>query len=89
MKLKPSERAILVNSLFKSLDQPDKGLDDIWAEEAEKRLEGYRNGVLEDILMEDVFREYIYVLTQQNSYYSKDMTFVKAHFHIAFCKVHI
>ncbi|CAN5325947.1 hypothetical protein BH23BAC3_BH23BAC3_29570 [soil metagenome] len=57
MKLKPSERAILVESLIKSLDQPDKGLDEIWANEAEKRLKAYRKGDLAGIPMEDVFRE--------------------------------
>lgn len=34
MKLKPEERFTLVEGLIKSLDEPDKKLDDIWAEEA-------------------------------------------------------
>ena len=38
MKLKPEERFTLVESLIKSLDEPDKKLDAIWAEEAERRL---------------------------------------------------
>jgi hypothetical protein len=38
LKLKPEERFTLVESLIRSLDEPDMKLDDIWAEEAEKRL---------------------------------------------------
>lgn len=46
MKLKPEERFSLVEGLIKSLDEPDKKLDEIWAEEAEKRLKAYRAGKL-------------------------------------------
>lgn len=57
MKLKPDERLILVDGLIKSLDEPDKKLDEIWAEEAEKRLKAYREGRLEAIPMEEIFKE--------------------------------
>jgi len=57
MKLKPEERFSLVESLIKSLDEPDKKLDDIWAEEADKRLKAYRGGMLEGIPMEEIFKE--------------------------------
>ncbi|GBE09576.1 putative addiction module component [bacterium BMS3Abin12] len=57
MKLKPEERLILVEGLIKSLDEPDKRLDEIWAEEAEKRLKAYREGTLEGIPMEEIFKE--------------------------------
>lgn len=56
LKLKPRERYTLVEGLIKSLDEPDKKLDEIWADEAEKRLKAYREGRLEGIPMEDVFR---------------------------------
>ena len=46
LKLKPEERFTLVEGLIRSLDEPDKKLDDIWAEEAEKRLRAYREGRL-------------------------------------------
>ena len=52
LKLKPEERFTLVEGLIKSLDEPDKKLDDIWAEEAEKRLKAYREGRLEGIPIE-------------------------------------
>lgn len=57
LKLKPAERFTLVESLIKSLDEPDKKLDEIWAEEAEKRLKAYREGKLEGIPMEEIFRK--------------------------------
>ncbi len=40
MKLKPEERLTLVEGLIKSLDEPDKTLDEIWIEEAEKETQG-------------------------------------------------
>jgi putative addiction module component (TIGR02574 family) len=57
MKLKPEERFALVESLIKSLDEPDKQLDEIWAEEAERRLKAYREGKLEGIPMEEIFKD--------------------------------
>ncbi len=57
MKLKPEERLILVEGLIKSLDEPDKRLGEIWAEEAEKRLKAYREGTLEGIPMVEIFKE--------------------------------
>jgi len=57
MKLKPEERLTLVEGLIKSLDEPDKKLDEIWAEEAEKRLLAYRNGRLEGVPMEEIFKD--------------------------------
>nr|MBF0222739.1 addiction module protein [Desulfobulbaceae bacterium] len=55
--LKPEERFIVVEGLLKSLDKPDKELDKVWAEEAEKRLIAYREGKLGGIPMEEIFRE--------------------------------
>lgn len=57
MKLNPEERLTLVDALIKSLDEPDKKLDEIWAEEAEERLQAYREGKLEGIPMEKIFQE--------------------------------
>ena len=54
--LKPGERFLIVEGLLKSLDEPDKTIDEIWAEEAGKRLKAYRSGKLEGISMEEVFK---------------------------------
>lgn len=57
LKLKPEDRLTLVEGVIRSLDEPDKKLDDIWAEEAEKRLKAYREGRLEGVPMEEIFKE--------------------------------
>ncbi len=54
MALKPEERLMIVEGLLKSLDEPDRKIDEIWAEEAEKRLKAYREGRLEGIPMEEI-----------------------------------
>jgi putative addiction module component (TIGR02574 family) len=55
-KLKPQDRFKLVESLIKSLDEPHKNLDEIWAEETEARLNAYREGRLQGVPMEEVFK---------------------------------
>ena len=57
LKLKPEEKFAIVEGLIKSLDEPDKQLDDIWAEEADQRLKAYKEGRLEGIPMEDIFHK--------------------------------
>ncbi|MCB1936865.1 MAG: addiction module protein, partial [Nitrosomonas sp.] len=49
LKLKPTERFLVVEGIIKSLDEPDSSLDTIWADEAEKRLKAYRTGTLKAI----------------------------------------
>lgn len=55
LRLKAEERFVIVEGLLKSLDVPDKELDDIWAEEAERRLHAYREGRLEGVPMDELF----------------------------------
>ncbi len=57
MALKPEERLMIVEGLLKSLDEPDHKIDEIWAEEAEARLKAYREGRLEGIPIEEVFKD--------------------------------
>ena len=56
MKLKPAERFLIIEGLIKSLDEPDKSIDEIWAEEAEKRLKAYRDGKLQTIPADEIFK---------------------------------
>ena len=44
------------NELFKSIDKPDEEIDQIWADEADKRLEAYRKGEIKVVPMEDIFK---------------------------------
>ena len=57
LKLRPDQRFIVIEGIIKSLDEPDSSLDNIWAEEAEKRLKAYRAGNLEGIPMAEIFKE--------------------------------
>jgi putative addiction module component (TIGR02574 family) len=56
LKLSPPEKLLIVESILRSLDEPDKEIENIWIEEAEKRLQAYRDGKLEGIPMEDIFK---------------------------------
>lgn len=58
LKLSPPEKLLIVESILKSLDEPDKEIENIWLDEAEKRLKAYREGKLEGIPMEDIFKKH-------------------------------
>ncbi len=55
INLKSAERFILVEEILKSLDEPNAALDDIWINEAQKRLNAYRSGKEKGIPMEEIF----------------------------------
>ena len=56
LKLTPYERFVLVDSIVNSLDKPDEKLNEIWLDEAERRLKAYDEGRLGAVPMEQVFR---------------------------------
>jgi putative addiction module component (TIGR02574 family) len=41
LTLNVNERTKLIDELFKSIDKPDEEIDQIWADEANRRLEAY------------------------------------------------
>ena len=49
LKLSPQEKLLIVDSILQSLDEPDKNLETIWAEESEKRLKAFREGKIKGI----------------------------------------
>ncbi|MEA2115414.1 MAG: addiction module protein [Thermodesulfobacteriota bacterium] len=57
IELRPEERFMIVEGLLKSLDVPDRKLDEIWVEEAEKRLAAYREGRLKGVPMDEIFKD--------------------------------
>ncbi len=57
LSLSPPEKLLIVESIIKSLNEPDVEIESIWLEEAEKRLKAYREGKLEGIPLEDIFHE--------------------------------
>ncbi|MBI9037772.1 MAG: addiction module protein [Bacteroidales bacterium] len=57
LALKPEDRFMFIEGLLNSLDEPDRQIDEIWAEESEKRLKTHRAGILKGIPMEEIFRD--------------------------------
>ena len=57
LELKPQEKIILLEGLIESLDEPDKNIDQIWTEEAEKRLDAYRKGKIKGVSYREIFGE--------------------------------
>ena len=51
------ERALVVDSLLRSLNQPESEIDSKWAEEARRRLAEIRSGRAEPVPGEEVFRK--------------------------------
>jgi len=55
LQLKPQNRFLLVDGLIRSLDEPDKEIDEIWDVEAEKRLKAHREGKTQGVSFKSVF----------------------------------
>ena len=55
LKMRPSDKFVIIEGLLNSLDEPDKTIEEIWAIEAEKRLNAYKEGNLKTIPYEEVF----------------------------------
>jgi putative addiction module component (TIGR02574 family) len=56
LTLNVNERTKLIDELFKSIDKPDEEIDQIWVDEADKRLEAYRKGKIKAVPMENIFK---------------------------------
>jgi len=52
------QRVELVELLLSSLDHPDKEIDDLWAEEAESRIDAYEMGKVKAVSLEQVLSKY-------------------------------
>lgn len=56
LKLPPTERAELVENLLASFEFPSrKTIDDLWAQEAESRIDAFERGEIADIPAKEVF----------------------------------
>ena len=58
LTLKPTEKAELIDKLLSSLDKPDTELDDLWAKEAENRIDAYERGAIKAVTLERVLEKY-------------------------------
>lgn len=57
VSLPVEERALVVDSLLRSLNQPESEIDKQWAKEAKRRLDELRSGRVEAISGEEVFKK--------------------------------
>lgn len=58
LELSPLERADVAERLLFSLDSPDSEMDNLWAKEADMRVEAYEKGNLEIVSAEEVFAKH-------------------------------
>ena len=56
--LKPLDKLQLIEKILNSLNQPNKSIEDIWANEAENRIKAYDNGLISVVNEDDVFGKY-------------------------------
>ena len=55
--LSVEERALLVDSLLRSFDQPESDIDKLWVKVANKRLLEMRSGAVQPVSGEEVFEK--------------------------------
>lgn len=58
LTLRPEQKAELVDKLLSSLDGPDKEIDELWAKEAESRIDAYEQGKIKAVALEKVLEKY-------------------------------
>lgn len=58
LNLSAKDKAELVDKLLSSLDEPDKNIDDLWAKEAEDRIDAYEQGKIKSITLNEVLAKY-------------------------------
>ena len=58
LTLRPFEKAQLIDKLISTLDKPDKEIDELWAKEAEDRIDAYDQGKLRAVSLEKVLQKY-------------------------------
>ncbi len=57
LQLKPAERMRLLDLIYTSLERPDIAIDEIWYDEAERRLAAYKAGKVQGIPADQVLGE--------------------------------
>ena len=57
LKLKSSDRYLLLEMLHESLDKPDPAINKVWQEEVLRRVKAIDEGRLATVSMEDVFKD--------------------------------
>ena len=58
MDLPATEKAELIDRLLSSLEKPERDLDELWAKEAEDRIDAYEKGELRALSIKEVLEKY-------------------------------
>ncbi|MCD6224059.1 MAG: addiction module protein [Deltaproteobacteria bacterium] len=58
LTLEPLQKAELIDRLLSALDKPDREIDELWAKEAEDRIDAYDQGKIKAIPLEKVLEKY-------------------------------
>lgn len=58
LSLKPAQKAALVDALLASLDVAGSEIEELWAKEAESRIDAYEQGELKAVSLEEVLQRY-------------------------------
>ena len=57
LNLSPAERLFIIETLSKSLSEPDKDIDKYWKEEVEERYEAFLKGKIKTIPYEEKLKK--------------------------------
>jgi len=58
LSLNPAQKAELIDKLLSSLEKPDEDIDELWAREAESRIDAYERGTIGAVALEKVLSKY-------------------------------
>ena len=58
LSLPPADKALVVDKLLSSLDQPDEAIVALWRKEVEDRIKAYNDGELKSVSLEEVLAKY-------------------------------
>ena len=58
MSLPPNDKALVVDKLLSSFDQPDEAIDALWRKEVEDRIRAYNQGTLKSVSLEEALAKY-------------------------------
>jgi putative addiction module component (TIGR02574 family) len=58
LQLRPAERLQLIERLTRSLNKPDEKIEQIWAEESEKRYQAVKEGNVKAIPLNKIIKRY-------------------------------
>jgi putative addiction module component (TIGR02574 family) len=58
LQLRPAERLQLIERLTRSLNKPDEKIEQIWAEESEKRYQVVKEGKVKTIPLNEIIKRY-------------------------------